>query len=311
MNVFVIPRSQTLRFVQIAQSSSGNIYYVNPQTMDSRLLMDEQWQTPEFKKQYLQKVDIQDNLLIQLTTNYDITKVTVNIYNIDGTVDPNLIVSYALIYSYTDGSGNCTYNFTIAQTYGVSTGFKYVRIISNDNTRPQTIFQSESFIIGNYSNLAYIQWQNSDRDGILWDNAGLTIFGIRAELRLTYSPSYEASIYEGFNFQPETLYSVSKRGIQIDSDTLPRFICEKLTLAFEHFDVWVNAVKVNSNGTSPKVEHTEYTNEYILSILVLETAYEDYSVLQEIAGNVISVNNDLIDRDNNVLTDADNVNISG
>lgn len=305
MGVFKIPRSQTLRFVQV-NFDGTNYSYIGLQNFDNRLLMDESWQTPEYKNEYLRKFSKGDPILIQFTTNYNIDKISVQLCNYDGSINLNGLFNRTTIYSYSDGSGNVAYNYLLDQSNVDFYGFFFVKITSEDNTQPQTIFRSESFEINSkYSDLPYVSWQNSDRDGIYWDSSGLTIFGFRAELRIKYSPQLEASIFEGFNFQPETLFSVSKRCWDIKGDPMPRYNCEALKLAFDHYDVFVNNIPVNSNGSSAKINPVDYTNLYNFEITVIETEYEDYSVLQEISGQVISISDVLIDNDNIVLADTD------
>jgi hypothetical protein len=306
MSVFIIPRSQTLRFVQVTPGTNFlTANYINTQNFDNRLLLDEKWQTPETKNEYLQKFNLADPLLFQFTTDYDISKIDITVCNNKGTVLGHNYFDTSIIYTYSDGSGNVVYNMSLSR-YKVLNGFYFVKIQSNDLTKPPISYISESFEYSNkYANLPYIKWQGSDRDGIFWDDANTTIFGIRAELRLRYVPNLEASVYEGFKFQPETLFSVSKRGVQLNGDPMPRFIVEKLKLAFDHFNVWINNVPVNSNGATPKITAIDNSNYYDFDHLVLETEYEDYSVLQEISGTVIAVDDGLIDNDNIELIDND------
>ena len=313
MGIFVIPRSQTLRFVQVFGIPTGNTFtYASQHTFDRHFLMDENWQTPEYKKQITQKFIPKDPILIQLTTNYDITKVKIQLCNYDGSVNVNSNFTQIQLYTYLDLSGNIVWNYLLNQTLVQFNGLYFIKIYYTGTDQPNTVFISEMFEINpKYSFLPYISWQNSDRDGIFWDSAGTTIFGFRAEIRRKYVPNLEASVYEGFNFEPITLYSVSKRGIQLNADPLPRFIVEKLKLAFEHFDVWLNGVYINSNGQTPKITPIDFTNEYDFDHQVIEVDYENYAQLQEMTGEIDTSVFVWVDWDNEILVDYDNLEFQG
>ena len=210
---------------------------------------------------------------------------------------------------YADASGNAVYNYLLNQS---TQGLYFIKIAYLGVDQPNTVFISESFVINSeYSKLAYIKWQNSDRDGIFWDSAGLTIFGFRVELAIKYSNQLEASVYEGFNFEPQTLYSINKRVWQIKSDPLVKFICEKLDLAFGHFDVWINGVLLNSNGQATKITPIDYSNEYNFEHSAIEVDYENYAQLQEMTGEIDTSVLVLVDWDNSILIDYDRLSFQG
>jgi hypothetical protein len=257
------------------------------QTYFNRLLLQERWQTPEDIVEYLQKFAPGDPILIQLTTNYDPTLISVKLIDEDGSVNPSANFVQSVLYSYSDGSGNIVYNFLLDQSSIVFYGLKWVEITTLDPNNPPIKFISESFEFGDYAWLPMIKWQGSDRDGIYWDDAGTTIFGIRAELAEKYSATSESSIYEGFNFQPETLLAVPKLMSDLVGDPMPRYICETLELAFKHYSVWINDVPYSANGASAKISKIDRSNLYEFNIQVIQVDYEDYSVLTEISGTVI------------------------
>ena len=275
------------------------------QTFDNRLLMDESWSTPEQVQEYLQPFAPGDPILIQFTTNYDPTFIKVQLMNQDGSIDPSGNFLQSVKYSYSDGSGNVVYNYLLDQSSVTFEGFRYVQITCTDPTQPPIQFISESFEFGDYAWLPYISWQNSDRDGIFWDDAGETIFGVRAEVQQKYTPSSESSMYEGFNFQPETLFAVPKRMLELTGNPMPRYRVEILELAFKHYNSWVNNVPYSANGASAKIAQIQYTNLYDFSIQLTQVDYENYSILEEITGTVIG-NEVYQDYDNTDFADYDN-----
>jgi hypothetical protein len=298
-SVFIIPRANTLRFVDITNYPQG----LDGMTFDNKLLMDEKWSDIETTQEYLQKFVSTDQIMIQFTTNHDPDFLLIHLCYQDGRTNDNVQISQRVLYTYQDNSGNKVYNYTLIIPEETQ-GFQFIKIISNDPKFNQQIFYSEAFEFGDYGYLPYIQWKGSDRDGIFWDQN--TIFGFRAELKREYSPSGESSVYEGFNFQPQILFDVSKRGIVLKSNPLPRYIVEKLKIAFDHNSIFVNGIEFNSNGTQPKVTAIEYSNLYTFEHTLLEVAYEDYSVLQEISGVIVGENNYFKDYDNTIFEDYDN-----
>ena len=305
-SVFVIPRAQTLRFVRTDNYPVVSLQY--GQTFDNRLLMDEKWQAPETINEYTQKFAPSDSILIQFTTNYNIDYITINLYNYNKVLIGTLNgAALEKLYIYTDSSGNVTYNFYLSQIYysAIMSGFYYMQIISTDPDNPPFTYTSEAFEFDSvYANLPYIQWQGSDRDGIYWDVAGETIFGFRAELHQKYTPSSENSIYEGFNFEPETLFAVPKRLLELDSDPIPRYVAEKLELAFKHYTIYINGVPYNANGQSAKITQIDRTNDYDFSISLMEMDYEDYSILQPTSG-LVTTPSAYVDYDGAAFIDYD------
>jgi hypothetical protein len=274
------------------------------QNFDNRLLLDEHWQTPEEIVEYLQKFVAGDPILIQLTTNYDPDYITISLLNQDKSIDASAVFNRTVAYTYSDGSGLVVYNFLLDQSFVSYSGLKFVHIAATDPNQPTLNFLSESFEFGDYSWLPYFSWQGSDRDGIFWDDAGVTKFGFRAEVHRKYTAQSENSIYQGFNFQPETLFAVARRVMELTSDPLPRYVCEKLELAFKHYTTWVNGVSFSANGASAKIALIDYSNHYNFNLSVIEVEYEDYTALQEVSGQIIQ-NNYFLDYDNAIFDDFD------
>lgn len=307
-NIFVLPRAQTLRFVRTDNYPIGDLR--KNQSFDNRLIMDENWQAVQYDQEYVMKFNPGDPILIQVTTNYDPKFIFITLNNQDETVDLNGNFTRSLLFSYTDSSGNVVYNYLLDQRLITFNGFKYVSITAIDPKKPKMYFRSESFEFNNYVYLPYFEWQKSDRSGIYWDDQGLTKFGIRAEIHQKYSPTSESSVYEGFNFQPETLFSVPKLNNELNGDPLPRFMVERLELCFKHEYSWINGILYSANGASAKIGQIERTNLYDFNLIVLQKNYEDYSVLQPTEGAVIE-DTGFIDYDNADFTDYDDVIFDG
>jgi hypothetical protein len=303
---FVIPRANALRFVDTTNYPVTDI--LHDQTFDNRLLMDEKWSVIEDKREYLQKFIAGDPIVFQLTTNHNPDYLTISLLDQDGIEDDSVDFIQRVLYTYQDGSGNKVYNYSLLNYAGL--GFRYIQITSNDPGFDSIQFTSEVFEFGDYDYLPYIQWQGSDRDGIYWDNSGRTILGFRAEIKREYAPSGESSVYEGFNFQPELLFGVSKRGLMLKSDPLPRFIMEKLKIAFDHYKIWVNGTLFNSNGVVPKITQIEYSNLYTLEHTLIEVEYEDYTELQEISG-IVAETGYYLDDDGSIFDDDDGSKFTG
>jgi hypothetical protein len=258
-----------------------------PQTFDNRLLKDERWQISEEIHEYYQKFNNGDPILIQFTTNLDISNVTAQLFDdLDNQIGADLTI--VLAYAYTDGSGLNTYEIFV-DTIGLSLGKYYFKINASN---PALEFTSEGIEIGLFQNLPYVQWRLSDRDGIVYKDS--TIFGFRIDMHVQYSAISENSIYEGFNFQPELLYGVAKRQLECKIVPAPRYITEKIELAFKHEQAFINrgvndptAYQYSANG-SAKITQIDKSNLYDCEIVLIETLYEDYSLIQELKGKIVN-----------------------
>jgi hypothetical protein len=292
-----IPRSNVLRWVRTDN------YLSEPQNFDNRLLADEKWQTIETIHYKTQKfnagsgtANTADPILIQFTTN--ISDFVCKMYD-DSDNQVTITLTNVPYHPYLDGSGLVTYNI-LCDPSSIAIGLYRFKLTSASTGIEYT---TEWIEIGLFSDLAYIQWQYSDRDGINYGEPQdiSIIFGFRVEVYTPYNPNSESESYQGFNFQPELNFNAEKLAIDFKTIPQPRFISEKLKLACGHEAFYINGTQYSKNS-DPKVTKIDLTNLYDFEVSLNMTEYEDYTLIQELSGVVI-LEGQLIDNEGSVLYD--------
>ena len=306
--VFIFPTTNVLRFVQtgglIDDDGNSFAYKYDMQTFDNRLLKDEIWGNGQKIYEYAQKFAVGKPILIQFTTNWALSNLTCKLYD---ATDTQVGSDYeiTLAYAYEDGTGKSTFEILIDTTHLALQ--KYYFKITGSNTTIE--FTSEVIEVGLFAGYPYLQWQNSDRDGIIYNENGQTIFGFNIEAFLTPIPKSEKTTYAGFSFQDEMLLSVSKRGLLLKTDPIPRYLTEILEIAFDHDIVKLNGVQYVAPEVA-SITQIEDSNLYDFEIEINDVKFEDYTLLQEIAG-VVLTNQQLQDFDDTDLQDYDNTDLEG
>lgn len=306
--LFIFPRANVLRFVQtggLVDVDGNNFAYKSDmQTFDNRLLKDEIWGNGIETIQYTQKFAVSKPILIQFTTNWALSNLICGLFDeTDTQVGNNYTITLA--YAYADGTGKNTFEVLIDTTHLALKKY-YFKITGS---KPVIEFTSEVIEVGLFSNYPYLQWQNSDRDGIIYNENGQTIFGVNIEAFLTPIPKSEKTTYAGFSFQDEMLLSVSKRGLLFKTDPISRYLTEILEIAFDHDIVKLNGVQYVAPGVA-SITQIEDSNLYDFEIEINDVKFEDYTLLQEIAGVVLN-NQQLQDFDDTDLQDYDNTDLEG
>lgn len=288
--IFEIPKSNVLRFVDTTN------YLSDKQTFDNRLIYDEKWGQDDEIKIYYQKFYTGDKILTQFTTNWPSANISFKMYDRDNNeVATDLTLQIA--YTYLDDSGNVTYN-VICDTTSIALGVYYFQITTSTPTKE---FTSEPIEIGLFADYPLVEWRLSDNDGIYYTDS--TIFGFRVEAQLIEKEASENDVYEGFNFQPEIERSISQRLIELQLAPIPRYIKEKLKLACDHFEVFINGmqcVKKNEAKTDP----IPGSNFWDFSISLQQIDYEDYTIIQELTGITLNYGQLIDGNDMSVLYDG-------
>jgi len=297
-SIFVIPRAQSLTFRQVeGMTNSEGItfqYLEDNITFDNRLLRDQRFSPATEPVDYNQKFNRGDQIYIQFTTTWAYSNLSVQLFDYNNLqVGSNIEIQIA--YPYTDGSLRVSYD-SIISTSNLSYGVYYVKITGVYST---IVFVSEKFEVGNYLDLPLLEWRDSDGDGVYYKPS--TIFGFRIEGVIKYKPESEVDEYVGFNFKSEILKSVAKRGFDFITDSAPLYIAEKIELAFKHKEVYVNKARHYSTS-SISIDQATDSNFVAVSIAIIDYQYEDYTILQAIAGVVIN-DQPLTDFDNSEFTD--------
>lgn len=298
MNIIDIPDSNCLRFVRVDN------YLLTPPNFHNRLLPDEKWQTVceiHFITQKFNAGDgnanTADQILIQFTTNIpDFICKLFDINNADQSANLSLIPYYV----YQDGSGLVTYNI-VYDPSTLALGLYYFTLESLSSGYK---YKTEMIEFGLFSDLTYVDWSISDRDGINYgDPTDDSIhFGFRIEVYKQYAPTSEIEMYEGYNFQPTLNFDAEKSGMEFKIVPQPRFICEKLKLAFAHELVLINDIQ-HSKLNDPKITPIDKTNLCDFAISLNETKYEDHSLIQEVSGIIVEDGTLLDNYDDSELLD--------
>jgi len=260
-----IPLSNTLRMVR-TDNQDGTL-----QNFDNRLLHQEAY-TDYNVRPYLQKVSSVDSILIQFAT--DLTTVTAEVYNIDGSLLVDKSGDITLIQSSTSFN---IYNllFQIA-----TQGQYYLQLTFTDGVDTE-IWQSEWFQIDGYvvENLIKIEYNTGDNDGISYLNN--ETFIIRVEGRLVeVEHEQESEVYDNYNESLSKLNSFAKRSPTLELGAIPRYMAEKLNLALTHEVFKVNDVKYQSKDAADidflKAD-INVTNLYTGKLKLQQENYEIYT----------------------------------
>jgi hypothetical protein len=257
-----IPLSNTLRMVR-TDNQSGTL-----QNFDNRLLHQEDY-IDYNDRPYAQKISSSDDILIQYATNY--SPVTAKIYDlednevIDVTNDITLILESTTFNVY-----NLLFNIA-------AQGYYYLKIDFDSSTE---VYESEIFQIDGFTeeNMLKIEYNTSETDGIIYDNN--ETFVIRVEGRLAeYEPGQNKEMYTSFNETLVNLKSYPTREFTMEWNGIPRYMVEKLNLAFSHELVKINDVEYQSKD-APDSELLKdgviITNLYMGKVRLQQVDYENY-----------------------------------
>lgn len=266
--IFVVPRAQSLRFVNITNYMQG-MY-----THDSLLLQDENRISDE-PFPYLQKFHTTDNIIVQIATDY--TNVTLKVYDTTNAVQQTVTLS--TVYTTTEGIKYLQGTISTSSLGGIY----YAKIEATGVGLDSFIFQSEYFDVDDYDDYTLIKWRESDYAGLYYGDAN-TYFGFRIEADITpYYGETETESFEAFNSSVKNIKTVTKRKVEFRTDEIPRYIYEKLILAFGHNEVLVNGVEYVAVD-SPSVDPVKDTQFYMFSRQLTQADYEVYDTFQTATG---------------------------
>ena len=267
MSFVQIPKSCTLRLVRTDNQDS------NLANLDNRLLWQEDYigynDIP-----YAQKILSSDTILIQFATDYDLSLISAELYDIND----NLISDKtADITNVLESTSFDIYNLSIQIAIE---GYYYLKL-----TFDSEIYESEIFVIDGFDNdrLVKIEYSGSENDGVLYDND--ETFVIRLEGRLLeYIAGQNKETYTSFNETMVNLNSYPKRMVNLEYGAIPRFMAEKLNIAFAHTTLKINDIEFQADDEpdSEIVSDGEYvTNMYKGKIRVQQVDYENYTTASD------------------------------
>jgi hypothetical protein len=296
--ILTIPRAQTLRFVNI--TSYPPTFYNH----DNTLLQDEGrfYDEPIV---YFQKFNTGDEIKVQIITDYE--NITLKVYDCGDTLvdtitlnDLNAPITGAKVL---EGTINTS-------MYG---NIYYAKIEASGVGVPAFTFQSEYFEVSNFATYPIIQWKNSDYSGLYFATG--TQFGFRIEADITpYKGESDTESFEAYNSVVVNVKTTTKRMVTFSTDEIPRYIYEKLVLAFAHKNVYINGIEYVAVD-SPNAEQVPNTQVYFFDRVISQSNYEVYDTLESATGgedpetgtdNIIWMEDNPYEQDNDIILDDTN-----
>lgn len=290
----IISRSLPLRFVSLIG------YETNPYTHDSRLLQDDGKSFDDIIM-YCKKFDYSDNIRIQFITDYindANNSVTLKLYNSLNVEVENVTVTATLL-----NDGIYVYNALINTTN--LQGYYYCKINLAGRGKPTYTWQSDYFQVSDCEDYTYIEYRESDYDGINYYDSLIT-FGYRIEADLTKSRiETETETFELYNSIEVNARTKTKRSVSLLLDPIPSYVCESLDLAFSHKKVLVNGKEYVASGGAES-ENIEGTVFYTYSRQLTEVNYEVYENIIA-TGGVVDENTKYISTDGTKALSPDGI----
>jgi len=300
-NFFVIPKSNTLRFVRTDANILPSGYLSDKPTRDNRLFQDQVYQPGATLHPYWQKFNTGDPILTQFTSDYP--NISVKLYNeLGNSFDYTNLIN--TIFTYQDGSNAKIYDILIDTTN--LGGNYYIKISAAGLGRPSLEFTSEWIQIDDFSDLAYIIWSQSVRDGIMYTNNEQ--FGFRVDALLAdITSEVDKNVFMGFDFELINEKSIPKKIMNFATDPIPWYIAEKLTLAFDHEQVTINDEYYQAPD-KPTSTFKTWTNLYEFNCKLQQVFYENYKELIPLPGTPV-ISGDFISFDGTdaMMVDLTNV----
>lgn len=279
--IVTLPRAQTLRFVDVSN------YLSEPYNHDNRLLQDE-GRIGDEPVIYFQKFNTSDPILIYLVTDY--INILCEIYDCSNVLAQTITLSD--VGANLEGA-TAYYGIVNTSTIG---GIFYAKIVLSGTGLPTFTFKSEYFEVDDFSEYPLLKWKQNDYSGIYYDNP-IIEFGFRIEADITgYTGKLDTESFEAFNSIIVNVRSKIKRIINFKTDEIPRYIYEKLVLAFGHEKLYINGIEYVPID-SPSDEPIQDTQFYNFIAALAQAEYEDYSDLQETSGGIAPVGDGLLSPD--------------
>lgn len=252
-----IPRSNTLRMVlQSGLQNFDNTLYANESYINDRNLGI-----------YYQKIMLTDTIIIQFMTDIALANISAYVRNENGSLYQTKTGDIRTVLT-----GN-TFN-VYELSYTPNAGTYYLELDFDGTT-----YVSEPYRAANWTNLIKIAYTVSENDGIIYDTN--QEFTINIEGRLTeYIPGQERTAYISFNNQLRNLKAWPIRNVLLEFGSMPRYMIEKILLAFCHETVKVNdiAYQTEEDIDAELIRDTIIvTNRYKGGIQLRQVVYEDYS----------------------------------
>ncbi len=292
-DVFVIPRSNPLRFVKQSPNELPN--YKN------RVLTEYYTESAITQHTFFQPFATDDILNLQYLTNR--ANIKVYLLDYDTLTETEITGAITEAYDYENEDGTKSYNFT----YTLSIEGRYSLHIQSLHNTLQTIdLYSEWFEVSKYnSDLMLLKYTNGFRDGIIYPiDFYLRIPGIMHNVQ----PKSESETYTGY-FGDEISLDFSTRLIyELFIDLAPLYFYETLLLAFGKKTLILNDQSLVASEALT-FSWNELSNMYNGSVKLTDTSYEDYSILTDLGGGAVTTDNAIIytdDEDDLLIWDNTN-----
>ena len=166
---------------------------------------------------------------------------------------------------------------------------------NQDATKPVATYQSQWFNVAtSFPYHVKAEWRNNDfnpfDDGIIWGGVNQEIW-VSSRISDTIV-GVEKSVFTASNYKLKTTQAQPIKSKNWVLELIPDYMIETLNIFMQHDYFIINDVRYNSEGTFEDSERQGNTRLYNgqISLRVLEdaqgNAYEDYSVDQELTGDL-------------------------
>lgn len=245
--IFVISKANSMRYVE-----TTSLGCEDGQTFDNTLVCSEEVGRGNTFG-YAQK--FKDCMIIptQIRSNY--ATITAELFDIADNKLSDLVVTK--VGDYTDYD---YFEFEVdIPTEALADGFYYVEVNGSDvdPDLPDVEFFSEPFeVASSFDNTVIIEFTNYDSAfDIDYLNNTINNFIVVEGDHFKYQPGGEIDVYDNQSVE-EKLQEETKRVITLRAEMIPRYLAEKIKLAFAHDYVLVNGVQFVSKA-NPQIEDNE------------------------------------------------------
>lgn len=281
MDIFTIPRAQTLRFVN--QNEIDDV-----QSYDNRLVFELSYPRME-PYEYSQLIEKTDDLWLQFRTNYNDFQVIIS----DCDENETDLTSLANLI-YTDSSDRNYYYLPIDAS--VLEGYYQILIIGETPLRADVSFLSEVFYIQEtFEDSRKVEWRGNSfsyDDQMHWDGFDNRAFVRSVCLDKKMTPLQSKTTYQNSDYTPINLIAKPNRSVTLEIDSAPFWIVEKINIGLCHDEFYLNEIQYNSEETI-EIEEQEDLLKIGGSVELTEIDYEngeDKAISGEINQSFIAFN---------------------
>jgi hypothetical protein len=270
-DIFTLPLSQALRFIDINKSTDVQNY-------DNRFVKDLVY-AKTLPYYFVQQFENTDPLWCQFRTNY--TGITANLVDEDNN-RTDLTANLELIYI--DSSDRSYYNLPV--DLSALDGCYFVEFVLSEAGKAEGLFQSEVFTVSDeIEDSTFVEWFGNDQydDKMHWTDLKQGIRIISSDRNLLTDQN--KSVYSNSDYAPISLKSKPIRNMEFVINNAPFWLIEKVNLGLCHDDFYINDLQYNT-GEALEVEVLGDLLTKKASIILTQVNFEDGED-NEVTGGII------------------------